>query len=263
MAERAADVANCSAMLKLTDHPAAQAGGSFRRRVIFTTFVVLGMAALFAAAWALRTLLLITFLAVLLAIVLRSLGDIVHRWTGMRPHWGVLLVAAILVLLSIGAAVLLAPTIADQARQLVERLPQTMRALEERVGQFPWLRSLWEQVSSGLSLPEPGDTMGQAGRIIGAVSAALGYAGLALGGALFLALDPGLYRRGFLRLVPMRHRPFTTRLSVMYHFLGKRRRSARQLRSWLIIHQTSRLLPDSKRWNFYLQVARPGAPMLA
>ncbi|NNM72518.1 AI-2E family transporter [Enterovirga aerilata] len=186
--------------------------GGFRRHVAFAAFVVLGMAALFAAAWALRTLLLITFLAVLLAIVLRSLGDIVHRWTGMAPHWGVLLVAALLVLLAVGAAVLVAPTIADQARQLVQRLPAAAQALEQRIGQTPWLQSLWQQVSSGLSLPSPGDTVGQAGRIVGAISAALGYAGLALVGALFLALDPGLYRRGFVRLVPLRHRPFTERL---------------------------------------------------
>jgi predicted PurR-regulated permease PerM len=199
-------------MAELSRVPPPETGDGFRRRVIFTTFVVLGMAALFAAAWALRTLLLITFLAVLLAIVLRSLGDIVHRWTGLRPHWCVLLVALVFVLVAIGAAFLVAPTIADQARQLVQRLPETVRGLEQRVNQIPWLQSLWEQVSSSLSLPNPGDTMGQASRIVGGISAALGYAGLALVGALFLALDPGLYRRGFVRMVPVRHRAFTESL---------------------------------------------------
>jgi predicted PurR-regulated permease PerM len=199
-------------MAKLLDEPPTETRDGFRRRVTFTTFVVLGMAALFAAAWALRTLLLITFLAILLAIVLRSLGDIVHRWTGLRRHWCVLIVAAVLAGAAIGTAIWIAPTIADQARQLVERLPTAMEALQQRIGQIPWLHGLWGQVSSGLSLPDTGDTMGQAGRVIGAVSAALGYAGLALGGALFLALDPGLYRRGLVRLVPVRHRSATTHL---------------------------------------------------
>lgn len=186
--------------------------GAFRRRAIFTAFVALGLVALFAAAWALRTLLLVTFLAVLLAIVLRSLGEYVHRWTGMRQTFGVLLVAAILVALFAGAAVLIAPTIAEQGRQLLERLPAAVGWLQEQVKHYPWLTALWEQVSSEFSLPNPGDTMGQAGRVVGAISAALGYLGLALVGALFLALEPELYRRGLVRLVPVRQRPFAESL---------------------------------------------------
>ena len=199
-------------MAKFLDHPAPSPGDHFRRRVVFTTFVVLGMSALFAAAWALRTLLLVTFLAVLLAIVLRYLGELVHKATGIKPHWGVLLVAALLVLLAGAAAYLIAPTIADQAKQLIERMPATVDALQKRVDEIPWLQSLWEQVSTGLSLPSPSDAMGRAGDVIGAISAALGYAGLALVGALFLALDPALYRRGFIRLLPIRHRVFTQAL---------------------------------------------------
>ena len=199
-------------MAKLLADPPPSSIHGYRLRVVFTTFVVLSMAALFAAAWALRTLLLVTFLAMLLAIVLRYLGDLVHRATGMKPHWGVLLVAAFLVALAGGAAVLVAPTIGDQARQLVQRLPAAVNSLEQRIAQISWLQFLWDQLSSGLSLPSPSDAMGSVGSVIGSVSAAFGYAGLALVGALFLALDPGLYRRGFVRLVPVRHRLFTQSL---------------------------------------------------
>jgi predicted PurR-regulated permease PerM len=199
-------------MAQLPHAPATQTSDGFRRRVVFTTFVVLGMAALFAAAWLLKTLILITFLAVLLAIVLRSLGDLVHHAIGVRRQIGVLIVAAILVILVVGAAFLIAPTIADQARQVAERLPGALKALQDRLGQFPWLASLWEQVSANLNPPDPGNAVGQAGRIVGSISAALGYAGLALVGALFLALDPNLYRHGFVRLVPVRHRQFADNL---------------------------------------------------
>jgi predicted PurR-regulated permease PerM len=192
--------------------PPTRSDASFRSRAVFAAFVWLGLAALLAAAWALRTLILVTFLAILLAIVLRFLGELIHRATGLRPHWGVLIVALVLVLLAVGSGFLLAPTIADQARQLVEKLPSAARSLQERVGNIPWLSSLWEQVSSGLSLPDPGDAMGRAGSIVGGISSALGYVGLALVGALFLALDPGLYRRGFVRMVPVRHRAFTENL---------------------------------------------------
>lgn len=180
----------------------------FRGRAVFAAFAALGLAALFAAAWALRTLLLVTFLAVLLAIVLRALADMLNRWTGLSHRWAVGLIALLLVGAAIAAGTLLAPTLIDQGKQLVERLPAALDEAKRRLGDYPWLQSAWQQVSSELSLPDPGDTMGQVGRVLGGLSSALGYAGLALVGALFLALEPGLYRHGFVRLVPVAHRPF-------------------------------------------------------
>ncbi|MDB5513124.1 MAG: family transporter [Enterovirga sp.] len=206
------------------DRP-ARSDAAFHRRTMFAAFAVFGMAALFAAAWLLRTLLLVTFLAILLAIVLRSLADFVHRGTGMKRRWAVLLVAAVLVAAAALAGTLLAPTIADQGRQLVERIPAAAEEAKRRLGEYPWLETAWRQVSSELSLPDPGDTMGQAGRILAGISSALGYAGLALVGALFLALEPDLYRRGMVRLVPVRHRPFADTLldeieTTIVHWLG-------------------------------------------
>jgi predicted PurR-regulated permease PerM len=205
--------------------PAGASDVAFRRRTVFVAFVVFGVAALFAAAWFLRTLLLVTFLAVLLAVVLRALADLVHRGTGMRRRWAVLLVAAVLVAAALAAALGLAPTIADQARQLVERLPSVVDEAKRRLGEYPWVLELWNHVSSEVSVPDPGNTVGLAGRILGGISSALGYAGLALVGALFLALEPELYRRGFLRLVPVRHRAFADGLldeieEVILHWLG-------------------------------------------
>ncbi len=155
--------------MNTADTPPARSKSDFRSRAVFAAFVWLGLAALLVAAWALRTLILVTFLAILLAIVLRFLGELIHRATGLRPHWGVLIVALVLVLLAVGSGLLLAPTIADQARQLVEKLPTAAKSLQERVGNIPWLASLWEQVSSGLSLPDPGDTVGKAGSIVGGI----------------------------------------------------------------------------------------------
>lgn len=188
--------------------PASPHDGAFRRRAVFTTLLVFSTAALFAAAWALRTLLLVVFLSVILAVVLRYLGELVHRFTGLRARWAVLLVAAILVGATLLGGALLAPTIADQGKQLIGKLPAAAESLRHRLDEYPWLSDLWNQVSSDFSLPNPGDTMGQAGRLLGGLSSSLGYAGLALVGALFLAIEPRLYRTGSIKLVPVRHRAF-------------------------------------------------------
>ncbi len=179
---------------------------------MFAGFVVLALVALAAAAWALRTLLLMTFLAVILAVLLREVGDILHRKLGLGRRWAVVLVVAVLALAAAAAAAFLAPTLADQARQLVQKLPEAAGAFQRRLGDHPWLESLWGQISSGLSLPEPSEAMGHAGRILAGISGSLGYAGLVLGAAIFLALEPDLYRRGFVRLVPVRHRAFADEL---------------------------------------------------
>lgn len=190
----------------------ADSDPEFRGRVIFAGFFVFGLVTLGAALWALRTLVLMTFLAVILAVVLRSLGDLLHRGTGLRRRWAVLAVAAALVLAAIAGGVYVAPILLDQARQLIQRLPGAVDALQKRIGDYPQLPELWEQVVSGLSLPSPNDAVGGAARIIAALTASFGYAGVVLVGALFLAIEPDLYRRGFLRLVPVRHRPFAGEL---------------------------------------------------
>lgn len=183
-----------------------------RARIVFACFSFLGLAALLAAAWTLRTLILMTFLALLLAVVLRSLGDLVHRLTGMRRRWAVLAVAALLALAAVGAAVWVAPTLIEQARALANRIPEAVGAVQKRIDETPGLSGVVEQVTSGLSLPSPKDAAGGAAAVIGIFASAFSYVGVALVGALFLAMEPALYRRGAIQLVPVRHRPFAEAL---------------------------------------------------
>jgi predicted PurR-regulated permease PerM len=184
----------------------------FRSRALFTVAVLLAGVALLAFAWMLRTLLLLTLLAVLLAVVLRAGADLLHDGIGIGRRWAVILLALVLVVGAVLSVWLLAPTVAEQARGLVERIPEAAEALQQRIGDQPRISDLWGQVSSGLSLPNPGDAVGQAGRILAGLSSSLGYIGLVLVGALYLALEPDLYRRGAIRLVPVRHRPFADEL---------------------------------------------------
>jgi predicted PurR-regulated permease PerM len=180
----------------------------FRARTLFAISVLLAGAALLAFAWMLRTLLLLTLLAILLAVVLRAAADLIHDGIGIGRRWAVILLALVLVVGVVLAGWWLAPTVAEQVRGLVQRVPEAAEALQQQIGDQPRIADLWSQVSSGLSLPDPEAAMGQAGRILAGLSSSLGYIGLVLVGALYLALEPDLYRRGAIRLVPVRHRPF-------------------------------------------------------
>lgn len=210
----------------MSDAPAPRSDDDdFRARTVFASFAFLGLAALFATAWALRTLFLLTFLAILLAAVLRALGDIVHGAVGLPRRWSVLAVAATIGLAAVSAVVLLAPLLAEQFRGLIQRVPEAAEALQRRIGDTPQLSSLWEQFGSGLDLPSPTAAVGGAARVLAGVSASFAYAGIVLVAALFLALEPDLYRRGLVQLVPVRHRPFAKDLideldQVILHWLG-------------------------------------------
>lgn len=196
----------------MTDATPFASRTAFARRAVFTIVVALAFAALFLAAWALRTLVLMTFLAVVLAVVLRALGDFLHRGTGLGRRVSVLIVALLLIgATGIGAA-FVAPTVIEQARQLIERLPQAADALQKRFGEEGFLAEIWNQVSSGAGLPDPSAAVSQAGRVVAAISASLGYIGVVLAAGLFMALEPGLYREGLMRLVPVRGRDTTREL---------------------------------------------------
>ena len=204
----------CSGMVIPESDPMPARGpdDAFRRRTVFVAFVALLFVIAASASWALRTLLLMTFLAAILAVILRHAGNRVSGWTGIRPRWSVLLVALLIVVAFAAGIVFLGATLADQVRQLVQRLPAAVEAAQGRLGDHPWLSEAWARVREGLSLPDPSDAVGGAGRILAGLSSALGYVGLALVGALFLALEPALYRDGILRRVPVRHRAFAGEL---------------------------------------------------
>jgi predicted PurR-regulated permease PerM len=99
------------------------------------------------------------FLAILFGVVLRSLGDLLHRATGLRRRWAVLALVAVLVLAVAAGAAFVAPTLADQIGRLVEQVPQAADQLQRQFGDERWLGALWSQLSSGLNLPNPGEAV--------------------------------------------------------------------------------------------------------
>jgi predicted PurR-regulated permease PerM len=196
----------------------------FCRRTIFASSAFLSLAALLAAAWMLRNLILLAFLAGLLAVLLRALGDRVHALTGLGRRWSALAVALLGLALAGLAAFLLAPVLISQAKELVARLPGAVQGFQDRIGDISWLSDAWDQFSAQFSLPRPAVAVSQAGAVFGLVTASLGNLVFVVVTAIFLALAPEIYVDGAGRLVPERDRGFARRLLAE---LG------RTLKAWL------------------------------
>jgi predicted PurR-regulated permease PerM len=169
------------------------------------------VAVLGLAAWLVAELLLVLFVAALIAVYLGSLTD--HLSRRLRIPRGPGLVVSLLLTLGAlyGLGALLAPAIAEQFQDLVDAVPKYVTALDH------WVRGL---ATSYPFLRRTGMASSQTGVVTAAINDTIDFARRSLlayatlGGqfliesvavlvmALYLALQPGLYERGVVQLVP-------------------------------------------------------------
>ena len=158
-------------------------------------------------------ILLVVFLAVILAIYLNSLTDLLHRRLGMPTPLGLALAVGATMGALVGVILLIAPPVTAQVQDLLTNLPRYLASLDTNLNQFigsiPVLR---RSVTSGAD--------GQPGVLANALSEILGFLrGAAVpylkGGvevliegvsvlvmAIYLARHPQVYSDGVVALAP-------------------------------------------------------------
>lgn len=183
---------------------------------------VLGLALLFHLA----DVVLLVFAGILLALALRAVADPLTRRWGIAPRWALLLVIVGGLLLLAGGSWLLGANVAEQVQAVRETIPRAMEALRawlaERSG-GRWLLELWN--TSKLAPEQLQQIAGLATGTLNATVGAIGGVVLLLVLGIYLAADPGIYHRGFVRLLPAARRATAER--VLVH-------SARQLTRWML-----------------------------
>lgn len=198
--------------------------------------IVVGLAVVLLLLWHTRNLVLVVFLGVLFALAVSSGVDRLQRHRVPRGLAAPLIVLAFLgVLGAFGNWI--GPTVRTQTQELKRKLPEALTKLETWVqsrggGVIATITGLEEkgaQVRPGvpadsITVVIPGDEaesrglrdrllaqLGGATRFfLPVLSSTLAVAAaivLVLFLAIYLAIDPGLYRRGLLRMVPARSRP--------------------------------------------------------
>lgn len=190
-----------------TGERAASLGhGRFAARML----IAVGIVALALAAWALSSVLMLVFGALIVSTLLRAVAGALERWLRVPPAWApALAIVAVAALLGLGGW-LIGDRLARQFADLRAMLPSALAAAER------WLdgHALGAQVFDALQrLQDDGMPWSRIAGIAGSTVSALGSTVSALGNivlvilmGIYLAIDPGLYRRGVLRLVPLRQR---------------------------------------------------------
>jgi predicted PurR-regulated permease PerM len=197
--------------------------GTDRAQVSKAMSRLAGAAALALAIWVLGGLvdvLLLCFAGGLLALFLHGTGAWLAQRTKTRSQ---LMVGAFCVLLLGVAALtvwLAAPSVAAQLDELTTTLPQALEKASKPLEHFAWGRSVLAR------LRHPGDVLehraawSRAGGVLSTTLGGLGGLFVVFFIGLFLAFDPDLYVRGFLRVVPGGRRAYVRRsLSLVSHTL--------------------------------------------
>ena len=177
-----------------------RADARFVRRVLLLILLLAISAALFRAG----DLLILAFGSMLGAIVIHAVAEIGRDH--LRLPRKVALVAAILsVLAVIGFLIwLFGVAFRDQLNQLVTALPGLIADLARWAGRSPVGAKLVDAIQTAFG----GSRVAQdAGGLVRGGGELVLNALLVLIGSLFFAADPKVYERGFLFLVPPRHRP--------------------------------------------------------
>jgi predicted PurR-regulated permease PerM len=178
-----------------TDEPQPGPRGRYAARVLVALALVTALLALWRAA----DVVMIAFGGVLLAVALHAFASLIGRFTPLPRRLA--LPAAMLL---VGAAIALVAwtvggTLVAEFGQLAAQLPRALDTLTEWLGQHELGRAVLGAFQSGDGMASSVSRLaGAAFTTVGVVANALAL--LVLG--IYFAVDPGLYRRGALRLAP-------------------------------------------------------------
>lgn len=201
--------------------PAAPAVSPARRAA--PVLLVLLVAAIVLFVWRIADLLLLAFIATLVAVYLSALTDAVVRWARLpRPAALLLAIAATLAALFAVLALVAAP-VTQQTQDLIASVPQYLTDLDAVIAR--WIARFPQLRSAGLTSGESGlvsQTLREGAEFVrhGIIPTATA-TGLVLIEAvavammaIYLAIRPALYQEGLLALVPPHHRAFARAITL-------------------------------------------------
>lgn len=183
----------------------AALSSTFVRRVLF----LVGMGVVLLVAWQLIDVFLLVFGAILIAVLLRGVGEPIHRFTPLNEGLSLLAGGLLIIALLTGAFWMFGSVVSGQVEDLVAALPKSPEELQAQIATLPMADEVMRQLRSldlGQSAREA------AGPIQSILSRVGGYAMTIAGivtnlvvvifAGIYLAISPRKSRDGLLSLVP-------------------------------------------------------------
>jgi predicted PurR-regulated permease PerM len=196
----------------------------FARRVLTAvTIAAVTVLVLLLLLWFGAWVFLLVFASVLLAIFLYNISHFISDHTPLAPGWSLaVVVLGLSAALGIGVW-LIGDAVGEQIDELSRRLPHSLQQLQRRLERYEWAQGLLaEMPTSGQEVVEKTDVVAKAPGVLSKALGALLSVIIFLFLGLYLAIDPGVYKRGLLRLVPLYKRDRVQGiLDEIGHILGR------------------------------------------
>ncbi len=155
-------------------------------------------------------ILMMSFAAILLAILLNGLGNFLRRFVDISESKAVLLVTLLLLIIFGGIIALLAPDVGEQVKHLRAELPASFNKVRMYISQFGWGRTLIENIPETdeiVSTVTNGGFLSRVGNYFSSTLGIITNIALVLLVSLYLATEPELYANGLTKLFPFGARP--------------------------------------------------------
>lgn len=176
--------------------------------------------------WYAIDVVLLAFIGVLVAILLRAPADWLSRRFGVSEGWALAAVGVIMLALVVGGGTLFGRGVAVEALALVDRIPEIIETFKRELAQTEvGARVLVLAESSGMLSGGDGQFIGRGLGLIGSTFGAVANVLIVLFFAVFMAAQPQPYIQGLLFLVPRKRRK---RAREVIYEIGS------VLRRWLI-----------------------------
>ncbi len=168
------------------------------------------------------SMLLLTFAGLLFAILLNAGGSWISVSTGMSEKTGVIIFALLMAVTLVVMGVWFTPSVTEQVGQLSDAIPRALERLEGFLNQYQWSQDMMAKLSVEDLMT--GSFRSTATSAVTTTFGGLGNIVIILFIGLYGALEPGIYRRGLIALLPPEAAGRSEEVL---------RRSVSQLRHWL------------------------------
>lgn len=172
--------------------------GDYTSRLLVTLLI----AALAAFAWAVSDVLLLAFGAILFAVFLRGTADWIAARSPLPRGWALATTVLLLVVVAGTAVWLLGRQVSAQIDQLVRLVPESWENVEAQIQDYSWGRFVLDRFGDYQPEGIAGGVVREAGNALLSVVSAVGNTLLLVTGGVYMAVQPGLYRDGLVKLVP-------------------------------------------------------------
>lgn len=120
----------------------AEVQHSFVQKILIVCAIALLIVIIIVGFGYVVDVIMLAFAAILLGVFLRGLSEILRKYVNIGESTAVLIVCAVLLLVLAASISSLAPSVADQARNLRTELPRSAENAAEYISSFGWEKQL-------------------------------------------------------------------------------------------------------------------------